>query len=263
MPVNDDQELRIEEIGSVLLLTFNRPQARNALTFAMYDGVAKAIKSLGERPAVKAIIITGAGEKAFAAGTDISQFQAFSKASDAIEYEHSISKILALIERCPVPTIAAVAGACTGGGFGIAACCDIRLCTEDAKFGFPIARTLGNCLSLSTHARLADLLGVSRVKDLLITARLMGAEEMRWAGVVTQVLPNASALMTSTMALAEQITQQAPISMLVTKKSLLELLPPIDLKTEEALFLEAYMSEDFAEGVSSFLAKRRPFWKGR
>jgi enoyl-CoA hydratase len=258
----DPQELIFEQLGAVLLITFNRPQARNALTFAMYEGMANAIRSITPESGVKVVVITGAGEKAFAAGTDIGQFQAFKEPKDAIAYEHSISKILAVVEQCPVPTIAAVAGACTGGGFGIAACCDIRLCTADAKFGVPIARTLGNCLSLSTHARLADLLGISRVKDLLITSRLMDATEMRWAGVVTEVLADANQLRDRALALAVQIAEQAPLSMLVTKESLLALQAPLDSKLEEELFLKAYMSKDFTEGVAAFLEKRRPNWTG-
>jgi enoyl-CoA hydratase len=256
-------ELLVEQLGAVLLITFNRPQARNALTFAMYEGMANAIRSITPESGVKVVVITGAGEKAFAAGTDIGQFQAFKEAKDAIAYEHSISKILAIVERCPVPTIAAVAGACTGGGFGIAACCDIRLCTADAKFGVPIARTLGNCLSLSTHARLADLLGISRIKDLLITSRLMDATEMRWAGVVTEVLADVNQLRERALALAVQISDQAPLSMQVTKESLLALQPAIDSTLEEELFLKAYMSRDFSEGVAAFLEKRRPNWVGR
>jgi enoyl-CoA hydratase len=256
-------ELLIEQLGATLLLTFNRPLARNALTFAMYEGMANAIRAVRVTPSIKVVVITGVGEKAFAAGTDISQFQAFSTPADAIAYEHSISAILNVLEQCPVPTIAAIAGACTGGGFGIAACCDIRLCTHDAKFGVPIARTLGNCLSLSTHARLIDLLGVARVKDLLITSRLMDASEMRSAGVVTEVVPDAQQLHLRALALALQIAEQAPISMRVTKESLLALQAKIDPKVEEALFLKAYMSKDFAEGVAAFLEKRKPQWQGR
>ncbi len=256
-------DLLVEQCGATLLITFNRPASRNALTFAMYEGMARAIESAASSPSIKVVVLTGAGEKAFAAGTDISQFKAFASPQDAIAYEHSISKILAVLERCTVPTIAAVAGACTGGGFGIAACCDIRLCTSDAKFGVPIARTLGNCLSLSTHARLADLLGIARVKDLLITSRLMDATEMRWAGVVTEVLPDAQALRTRAVALAQQIAEQAPLSMRVTKESMLALQAPLDAKLEEELFLKAYLSKDFAEGVAAFLEKRKPQWQGR
>jgi enoyl-CoA hydratase len=258
----DTHDLLVEQIGATLLITFNRPASRNALTFGMYEGMANAIQSISASNAIKVVVITGAGEKAFAAGTDISQFKAFSSPQDAISYEHSISKILTVLEHCSVPTIAAVAGACTGGGFGIAACCDIRLCTSDAKFGFPIARTLGNCLSLSTHARLADLLGIARVKDLIMTSRLMDANEMRWAGVVTEVLPDAIELRARALALAEQISDQASLSMRVTKESLLALQPAIDPRVEEELFLKAYLSNDFKEGVAAFLEKRKPLWTG-
>ena len=132
-------------------ITFNRPQARNALTFPMYERLAEIATAPGE---VRVLIITGAGEKAFAAGTDINQFRAFSTPEDALGYEARIDRVLVTIECCPVPTIAAIAGACTGGGAAIAAACDMRIAAANARFGFPIARTLGNCLSVSNIARL-------------------------------------------------------------------------------------------------------------
>ncbi len=257
-----NQDLQIETHGPTLLIRFNRPQSRNALTFAMYQGMADAITSLHTKPEIRCLVLTGSGEKAFAAGTDIGQFQSFKDPQDAVEYENRISQILDVLEQCPVPTIAAVAGACTGGGFGIAACCDVRLATTDARFGFPMAKTLGNCLSLSTHARLISLLGPSRVKDLIITARLMSASELQSGGFISEVVADQSTLMTKALALAEQVATQAPLTMRVTKESLLALRQSIDEATERALFLKAYMSQDFQEGVSAFLEKRPARWKG-
>ena len=228
----------------------------------MYQGMADAITSLTNKPHIRVVVITGVGGKAFAAGTDIGQFKAFKNAQDAIAYEQSISKLLGIVANCPVPTVAAVAGACTGGGFGIAACCDVRIATTDAKFGFPMARTLGNCLSLSTHARIADLIGVARVKDLVVTARLMDAQELRWAGFISELLDSNEALQTRALELARIIEGHAPLTMRVTKESLDALSPAIDEKLEEELFLKAYLSEDFSEGVAAFLEKRTPNWKG-
>ncbi len=173
-----------EHIGTV---TFNRPQARNALTFAMYDRLAGICRgAAGE--GVRALVITGAGDKAFAAGTDISRFREFRTAADALSYETRIDAVLGAIETCPVPVIAALGGACTGGGAGIAAACDLRVTARTLRFGFPIARTLGNCLSASTLSRLAALLGAGRTRELVFTARLMGADEALAAGLGSGIL---------------------------------------------------------------------------
>ncbi|HEX2941593.1 MAG TPA: enoyl-CoA hydratase-related protein, partial [Rhodopila sp.] len=158
-------------IGRIVL---NRPQARNALTFAMYERLAEIAADPGD---VRALIITGAGDKAFAAGTDINQFRAFASPEDALAYEARIDRVLSAIERCTVPTVAAIAGACTGGGAGIAAACDIRIAAANARFGFPIARTLGNCLSMSNIARLTALVGSARVIEMIFTSRLFSAQE--------------------------------------------------------------------------------------
>src|SRR6202044_2391709 len=157
-------ELLYDQRDGIGHIMFNRPQARNALTFAMYERLAEIADSPGD---VRALIITGAGEKAFAAGTDINQFRAFASAADAMAYEARIDRVLGTLERCKVPTIAAIAGACTGGGAGIAACCDIRIGTAATRIGFPIARTLGNCLSMSNISRLTSLIGPARTKDLI------------------------------------------------------------------------------------------------
>jgi len=170
-------ELLFEVENGIGVLTFNRPQAYNAITMAMYDELEGICESMSNRSDVKAMIITGAGGKAFAAGTDISQFREFSSADDALEYEKRIDRVLSALERCPVPTIAAIPGACIGGGAGIAAACDLRIATTRLKFGFPIARTLGNCLSASTLTRLSALLGASRLREIIFTARLIGAQE--------------------------------------------------------------------------------------
>ena len=135
-------------------MTFNRPQARNALTFAMYERMAEICDEINADRSIKALILTGAGDKAFASGTDISQFRAFKTPQDALDYEARIDRVLGTLEQCRVPVIAAIAGACTGGGAGIAACCDLRIGTATTRIGFPIARTLGNCLSMSNISRM-------------------------------------------------------------------------------------------------------------
>jgi enoyl-CoA hydratase len=231
-------------------ITFNRPQARNALTFPMYERLAEIAEAPGE---VRALILTGAGDKAFAAGTDINQFRAFRTGADALAYEARLDRVVGTVERCPVPTIAAIAGACTGGGAAIAAAA--------ARFGFPIARTLGNCLSMSNLARLSALIGHARVIEMIFTARLFSAAEALSAGLVTEVLADRPALQARVLELATLVAGHAPLTMRATKEALRRMrdsLPP-----DEDLIRLAYTSQDFKEGMDAFLTKRQPNWTGR
>jgi len=244
-------------------VTFNRPQARNAMTFAMYERLAEICSSVGQDREVRALIITGAGEKAFAAGTDISQFRAFKEPKDPLDYEARIDRILEAVETCKVPTIAAISGACTGGGGGIAACCDIRIGAANARFGFPIARTLGNCLSMNNYARLYALLGPARVMEMIFTSRLIEAEEAQRLGLLSEVLPDHAALMARAEELAKLVGSQAPLTLRATKEAMRRIRLSSVPKGESDLVLMCYMSEDFREGMDAFLSKRAPEWKGR
>ncbi|GJD53678.1 Short-chain-enoyl-CoA hydratase [Methylobacterium crusticola] len=243
--------------------TFNRPQARNALTFAMYEGLAALCGRINDDPEVRALVISGAGGKAFAAGTDIGQFRSFSTPQDPIDYEHRIDRILSTLESCRVPTIASVVGACTGGGAAIAACCDLRIASADARFGFPIARTLGNCLSQTSLARLSALIGPSRVKEMIFTARLLEADEARSVGFLHEVVPDAAALEARTTALARTVAGHAPLTLRATKEGLRRLQPGGAGGEGEDLILMCYTSADFREGIEAFLGKRPPRWQGR
>jgi enoyl-CoA hydratase len=250
-------ELLYDQRDGIGHITFNRPQARNALTFAMYERLAEIVASPGH---VRVLIITGAGDMAFAAGTDINQFRAFSGADDALAYEARVDRVLGTLERCPVPTIAAIAGACTGGGAAIAASCDLRIAAANARFGFPIARTLGNCLSISNLTRLSALVGSARVVEMLFTARLLTAPEAAAAGLVSEVLPDQPSLEARAMDLAKRLAGHAPLTMRATKEALRRLresLPP-----DEDLLRLCYTSRDFKEGMEAFLNKRAPVWVG-
>ena len=223
--------------------------------------LAEACEAASQDDAVKVLVVTGAGDKAFSAGTDISMFRDFRRPEDAIGYESFMERILGGLERCRVPTIAAIAGACTGGGGVIAACCDLRIGTASTKFGFPIARTLGNCLSVRNLARLSALIGAPRVKDLIFTARLMEADEAIRIGMLTEVVKDRAELDERVDALAQTIAGFAPLTLRSTKEALRRLqsseVPDLDLISM------CYMSEDFREGMSAFLEKRSPNWQGK
>ena len=255
------QDLLYEVRDGIARVTFNRPQARNALTFAMFDRLAEVCEAANKDRSIKAMLLTGAGEKAFAAGTDISQFRAFDKPQDALDYEARIDRVLGALERCRVPTVAALRGACTGGGAGIAVCCDLRIAASTLKIGFPVARTLGNCLSSGNYARLAALLGPARVKDMIFRARLLEAPEALAVGLVTEVVEDAAV-----MARAEEVTRlvagHAPLTLQATKEALLRLRPALAPGAGDDLVLMCYMSKDFREGMQAFLDKRAPSWKG-
>jgi enoyl-CoA hydratase len=253
-------DLLFEVNEGIASVTINRPDARNAFTFEMYEHLAKVCEAVDSNGTVRALILSGAGEKAFSAGTDISVFKNFKTAEDALGYESFMDRVLGALERCKVPTIAAISGACTGGGGAIAACCDLRLGTEDARFGFPIARTLGNCLSVSNLARLTNLVGPARVKDMILTARLIEAPEAQQIGLLTEVVKDRASLMGRAFEIARQIAGFAPLTLRATKEGLRRL-QPRDIEDRD-LILMCYMSNDFREGMTAFLEKRPPRWKG-
>lgn len=256
-------DLLIERDGAVATITLNRPDKRNALTFGMYEGLAAFCREAREAEGLRAIVVAGAGGKAFAAGTDISLFREFEGAESGLAYEKKMDGILADIEACPVPMIAALAGACTGGGAAIAAVCDVRIATGDMKFGFPIARTLGNCLSAASIQRLNALLGPGRTKEMLMTARLIEAEEARHIGLVSEVHADYAALMRRADALAREIAEFAPVTLRVTKEMYRRINAAALAVEDDDLIAQSYGSEDFREGLDAFLAKRKPAWKGR
>jgi enoyl-CoA hydratase/carnithine racemase len=256
------QDLLYEVREGIAYVTFNRPQARNALTFAMYERLAEVCAIANEDRSIKAMLLTGAGDKAFAAGTDISQFRAFEKPQDALDYEARIDRVLGALERCRVPTIAAINGACTGGGAGIAICCDLRIAAPGARFGFPVARTLGNCISSGNFSRLAALLGPARVKDMIFRARLIEAPEALAIGLVGEVVEDAGSLMARAEEVTRLVASHAPLTLQATKEMLLRLRPALAPGAGEDLILMCYMSQDFREGMEAFLNKRAPRWKG-
>jgi enoyl-CoA hydratase/carnithine racemase len=256
-------DLLHERKGDVAWITFNRPEARNALTFAMYEELARICEDANKDDTLRVIVLRGAGEKAFASGTDLNQFRAFQTPQDALDYEARIDRILTALEQCRVPTIAAISGACTGGGAGIAACCDLRIAARNAKFGFPIARTLGNTLSSASLSRVTALIGPARVKDIVFTARLIDAEEAARIGLVSELADDLPALEKRAEELAKTVAGNAPLTLRSTKEGLRRIQRTLSREEAQDLLLMCYMSEDFREGMDAFLNKRPPQWKGK
>ena len=244
-------------------VTFNRPQARNAFTFEMYERLAEICELANRDQTIKVLLLRGAGDKAFAAGTDINQFRAFKTPQDALDYENRIDRVLGILETCRVPTIAAINGACTGGGAGIAASCDLRIGTRSTRIGFPIARTLGNCLSMSNVSRITALIGPARVKDLIFTARLVEAGEAAAVGLLNEVVDDLAALDRRADEIARLVAGNAPLTLSATKQAVARLQKRLTREEGEDLILMCYTSQDFREGLDAFLTKRAPQWRGQ
>jgi enoyl-CoA hydratase/carnithine racemase len=256
-----EAELLYRQDGPIAWVTFNRPHARNAMTWAMYDTLRTVCERVDSDPTIKALVLTGAGEKAFVAGTDIGQFQIFETERDGIAYEARVERDVARLETVSKPTIALIRGFAVGAGASLALACDLRLATPSAQFGLPIARTLGNCLSLPTYARLVTALGEARAKELIFTARLAGADEGAQLGLWRVV--EEGRLEEEGRILAERLGAHAPLTLWATKESLRRLRgAQLAGISGEDIVARVYTSADFHEGVRAFLEKRPARWTG-
>ena len=256
------QDTLVTRDGPIVTLTFNRPQTRNAMTWSMYDRLLQVCEEVDADDAIRVLVLRGAGGKAFVAGTDISQFKVFETAEDGLAYERDGAARSARLERVRKPVIAQIQGFAVGGGFNISACCDLRVATPDAKFGAPIARTLGNCLSMETYARFVDLLGPSVVKDVIFRARFLTAQEALAAGFVHEIVPPEE-IDARVRAIALEIADHAPITIQVTKEALRRLRDHRGLPEDDDLIARTYTSADFREGAAAFVGKRKPRWTGK
>ncbi|HEY0614203.1 MAG TPA: enoyl-CoA hydratase [Candidatus Elarobacter sp.] len=246
----------------IVWVVVDRPEARNAMTFAMWARLREIAGELAADATVRAVVLTGSGTGAFVAGTDIAEFRAFRGADDGVAYESRMDAVIGALEAIPVPTIAAIAGACTGGGVSIAATCDLRIGAPNARIGVPIARTLGNCISLRNVTRVAELIGADRVKALLLTGKLLDASEALHAGFLTETVTEDAALSTRAQELAEGIAGLAPLTLRASKEMVRRLRASERLPDDDDLIRLCYGSADFREGLTAFLDKRPARWRG-
>ncbi len=259
-----DDPILVERKDDIAIVTLNNPAKRNALTLAAWHWLSETVTTLDADESLRCIIYRGAGDKAFAAGADISEFpEKRSNAEQAYIYGEATDKALELLLACRHPSIAMIRGACTGGGLEIAACCDMRIASENARFGVPIKR-IGHAFAGSEMKPLLDLVGKALVLEFLLEGQVIDAGEALRHRLVNRVVDDA-ALETETMATAQRIASGAPLAARMTKKVLNRLLDdpsPIS----EAETRESYApcdSDDYREGYTAFLEKRTPAFKGK
>jgi len=252
-----------ETDAPLAMLTFTRPEARNAMTWEMYDALVDACDRVDRDASLRVLVVRGAGGKAFIAGTDIAQFESFTSPAHGVEYEQRLDAVLDRLERVTKPTIAAVQGVAAGGGCAIALCCDLRVATPDAAFGVPIARTLGNCLSADTCNRMISLLGPARFKEIMFTGRFVPAAEAHALGLVNRIV-DAAEIDRAVGELAAAVAANAPLTIRAVKELTRRLIARQRLAPgEDRDVIEmCYTSNDFKEGVAAFLSKRQPRWTG-
>lgn len=251
----------LEIRNNIAHFTFDHVAARNAMTVSMYQSLKRLCEEIANNPTIRVAIFRGAGGKSFVSGSDIAQFASFKSGDDGVIYEKGIDTYLAPLAALPIPTIAVIDGMAVGGGLAIASRCDFRLTTPGAKFGAPIAKTLGNCLSASSIAWLVAHLNINIVKRMLLLAEMISAEELLKQGYIFAI-HNQDQLSQEAKNLAERLSMLAPITQKSSKLVLARLIKN-NLPDCADLIRETYASADFKNGVTSFLKGELPVWVGR
>lgn len=247
--------VRLSIEGQVATVVFDRPELRNALSLAMYDELSAACAQIAAVSDLRVAVFRGAGG-AFVAGTDIGAFRSFASADDGLAYEARIERGLTEIEALPVPTVAVIDGPAMGGGLMIATSCDLRVATPAARFGAPIAATVGNCLSGANLARLERAFGLGLTRRMLLLADRIDAGAALGAGFLLEVA-EAGAIEGRVGEIVGRLAANAPLTLAATRDLLRRPAGP-----EQVVIARVYGSHDFREGVEAFLGKRQPVWSG-
>jgi enoyl-CoA hydratase/carnithine racemase len=255
-----DASVTLDLAGPVARVRISNPGKRNAFTWGMYDQLEQIALRLRDEPGVRVVVLRGDREDGFAAGTDIGQFGDFADGAAGVRYERRVARVLGALTRVPAPTIAAVERTAVGAGLAVAACCDLVVAERDARFGAPIARTLGNCLPIAVVHRLRSGMGAAAARSMLLSAQLVTADRLTGSGFV-HALADSGGLDAVLEPLIERIRRLAPLTLRVLKE-MNRRLEDIELPDDTALLELCYGSADFREGVRAFGERRRPEWKG-
>jgi enoyl-CoA hydratase/carnithine racemase len=251
-----------ERDGAVAVLTFNRPEARNAMTWEMYETLGATCEQVDADDSIRVLVLRGAGDRAFVSGTDIRQFLEFKTREDALGYEARLDKSIGRLYQLKKPSIAMLQGDAVGGGLFMAISCDIRIAAEHVRFGVPVARTLGNFPQPANYSRLVAAIGIVRARNLVLTARLMKANEAAAVGLIDEVVPMAD-LEAKVMEQAQRMAKHAPLTMAAMKEAARRQTETFAIADAEELMLSCYLSQDFQEGVRAFLDKRPANWQNK
>jgi enoyl-CoA hydratase len=247
--------------GVVGRIVFDNPSALNALTWSMWKELGRVCEDIARDASLRVVTLRGAGGKAFLSGTDIGGFLSFETGQDGVEYEREMDRYISAVEALPFPTLAIVEGWAVGGGVALSGACDFRIAATTAKFGSPLGRTIGNCLSAKGYARLVRLVGVAQAKRMLMLGEIVPAAELKALGVLLDVV-EPDDIDDAAAVLCERLAHMAPLTLKATKEAMRRQtyasVPDID-----DLIAEVYGSEDFRNGVRRFVNKDKPLWKGR